>query len=38
MEASGVEKALIVQPIIYLYDHSCELSLGPNAPKPKNQG
>lgn len=23
MDKSGVEKALIVQPIIYLYDHSC---------------
>lgn len=23
MDRSGVEKALIVQPIVYLYDHSC---------------
>ena len=23
MEAAGVEKSLIVQPILYLYDHSC---------------
>jgi hypothetical protein len=27
MDECGVEKAAIVQPIIYLYDHSCEPAL-----------